>query len=270
MTELHWWLSVFTMNFRRVFAYRADFWINFFFSIFGQIGVAYFVWRAVYAAKGNVTLGGYAFDAMMFYYILTVLIIKVVKSSEWNLVALEIYDGSLSRYLVYPVSFLSYKFAAFLADALMAMMQFALTLLVFTITIGVPKEVSISATSAFCGFALMTVSMLFYFVMGSTLEMMAFWFDNVWNVVIMLGMAMIFFGGGLVPLSLFPPALREVAMLLPFFHMIAVPARLFMGTAGLPDFGYAVLVLTSWSVPAVLLLNFLWRRGLKQYTGVGM
>lgn len=105
------------------------------------------------------------------------------------------------------------------------------------------------------------------FVMQYTFALMAFWseratsIDNVWFLFY-------FFLSGLVaPLEAFPPLVREIALWTPFPYTIALPAQLLMGRP--VDVGQAALVMGAWGAFFFVLNRWMWRRGLRQYSGMG-
>ena len=101
--------TLFSMELRRVLAYRFDFWVQFVGTVVIQMTVAWFLWSAVFEAAGNRSVAGYNFDQIMFYYLLVPLIDRVNRGFDNFQLSREIYDGSLTRYLLYTVSFFWYK-----------------------------------------------------------------------------------------------------------------------------------------------------------------
>ena len=51
-------------------------------------------------------MAGYTFGALMLYYLMVPLVERVVNGQEMGFMSGEIYDGGLTRYLLYPVSYL--------------------------------------------------------------------------------------------------------------------------------------------------------------------
>ena len=71
----------------------------------------------------------------------------------------------------------------------------------------------------------------------------------------------------IAPLEVFPDGVREVALWTPFPYMINFPASLLIG---LPvDLGRGLLVMLGWGLIFFVLNRWLWRKGLKHYSGMG-
>ncbi len=56
----------------------------------------------------------------------------------------DIYEGGLTRYLVYPISFLQYKYVSLLVLSFMAAIQLCVALAVFAGLFGLPSELAMS------------------------------------------------------------------------------------------------------------------------------
>ena len=74
----------------------------------------------------------------------------------------------------------------------------------------------------------------------------------------------------MIPLAFFPSWSRFAIEALPFAHMVSLPIRLFMGIATSGELWEGACLLIGWSLVLMLPVGFLWRRGLGQYTGVGI
>ena len=76
---------VLNLESRKLMSYRVDFWLNVVVSFFTQLAVAYFLWLAVFDYSGSETIGGYTFQGMVLYYVLVILIGRVVRGRERDL-----------------------------------------------------------------------------------------------------------------------------------------------------------------------------------------
>src|SRR6185295_2466730 len=110
---------------RKRMSYRADFWLNSLVAFVTELGVAYFIVAAMFSGADR--LGGYSRNGMLLYYVAIILVARVVRSTdlEWA-IADDIYQGALSRYLLYPVSYGVLKYAAQIGALLPAFIQVVL------------------------------------------------------------------------------------------------------------------------------------------------
>jgi ABC-type uncharacterized transport system permease subunit len=97
--------NVFSVEVRKRMSYRADFWMNSIVGILVQISVYWFLTYAMFTASGQPTLGGYTARGMILYYVFVTLMGRIVQGNELDMgISQDIYEGSLTRYLIYPVT----------------------------------------------------------------------------------------------------------------------------------------------------------------------
>ena len=132
--------QIFSLEIRKILSYRADFWMNFIGVVLAEVAVAYFLWNAIFEYKNVSTMQGYSFHGLMLYYLLAPLMTLIVRGQSMDFMAREIYEGTLTRYLIYPLSFFHYKYVAQLAYSFIATLQLILMLGFFTSFFGLPKD----------------------------------------------------------------------------------------------------------------------------------
>jgi ABC-2 type transport system permease protein len=262
--------ALFSIELRKAFSYRLDFWVQFLGTVIVQVTVAWFLWGAVFRARGITELGGYTFPAMMFYYLLVPLVDRLNRGSDNFSLSNEIYDGSLTRYLLYPISIFTYRFIGTIARALISLVQLAIGVGGFALLFGLPSGFHFAAASIAQGFFLCALSVLCYFLLSTIIEMVAFWADNVWSLVVILRFVIQIAGGALIPLDLFPEGAQKFLMVTPFPHFIYVPVRLLMGQGNAVDFLFSASILTAWIVVFAVGSALVWRAGTREYSGVGI
>ncbi|MEO0540578.1 MAG: ABC-2 family transporter protein [Cyanobacteria bacterium P01_A01_bin.105] len=105
------------------------------------------------------------------------------------------------------------------------------------------------------------------FLMQYTYALLAFWIERAAAVEQFSFLLYIFFSGMVAPLTLFPEAVRHVVVWTPFPYLIYFPAALLVG---LPvELGRSLGVIALWCLVFGWLNRWLWRRGLRRYSGMG-
>lgn len=105
------------------------------------------------------------------------------------------------------------------------------------------------------------------FLIQYTLALLAFWteraaaIDELWFLLYM------FLAGLIAPIDLFPPAVRQVVVWTPFPYLVYFPANLLLGREQNPAMGFAITL--GWLAVWYALNRWLWKRGLKRYSGMG-
>lgn len=261
-------LDFYAMELKKLLSYRAEFWIGFVGSVLSQFGVAFFLWKAIFAARGAETMEGFTFGALMLYYLMVPLVERVVNGQEMGFMSGEIYDGGLTRYLLYPVSYFRVKYMAKLAQSTLYLLQMILVLGLFLAVFRAPFDLRFSSL----GMALpvFILSGLMVFALTACLETLAFWADNVWSILVLNRMVTNLLGGGLLPLAFFPEKVQAVLEYLPWTRLVSFPIRTLLGQVGagewLAGMGFTVL----WALAFASLAAWLWRKGIRSYSGVGI
>jgi ABC-2 type transport system permease protein len=263
-------MQVFVVELKKAFAYRADFWVQVVASVLAEMTIVYFLWSAIFEHNHVTTLGGYTFPSMMLYYLLGTMTSKVLVGPEYGFMSTEIYEGSLTRYLVYPVSFFVYKFASYLAKSSVAMLQMLFMLTAFVAFFGLPEDSHVGIPSILMGLVTVSFSTLLYFSIASILEMVSFWADNVWSLMVMLRFSTGLLGGAILPLTLFPDRFRHVLEALPFQFLMSFPVRTFLGRYTPGEWLAGLAGTLVWSCVFLAIGGLVWRRGTIQYSGVGV
>jgi ABC-2 type transport system permease protein len=258
------------MELRKILSYRVDFWVQFLGSVVAQFGVAWFLWRAIFDHRQVDRIGVFSFPALMLYYLAAPLVRRMIQGAEMGNMSDEIYEGTLNRYLIYPVSFFRYKLAAHAAHSAVFVLQCILVVALFGVLFGIPGEFTLSPASVLQTVVCVLLATYLYFVIVSTIELTAFWADNVWSLVVIVRFATGLLGGGMVPLSLFPDWAEGLLSLLPFAYFIAFPIRTLFGLVPVAQWWLGLGVLGMWSVLMTGLFCLVWEKGKYQYTGVGI
>ena len=261
-------LNFYAMELKKLLSYRAEFWISFFGSVLSQFGVAFFLWKAIFTASGADTMQGFTFGALMLYYLLVPLVERVVNGQDMGFMSGEIYDGGLTRYLLYPVSYFRVKYMAKLAQTTIYLIQLILVLGLFLAVFRTPFDLRLSSLAM--TLPVFALSGLLVFVITASMEMLAFWADNVWSILVLNRMITNLLGGGLLPLAFFPDKVRAALEYLPFTRLVSFPIRCLLGQVGLSEWLKGLGLTAVWILIFAALASFLWKKGIKSYAGVGI
>jgi ABC-2 type transport system permease protein len=105
------------------------------------------------------------------------------------------------------------------------------------------------------------------FLIQYTLAMFAFWTERATALQELSFLTYLFLGGMVAPIAVFPESVRQVVQWLPYPYLIDFPASVL---TGMPTNVPQGLMMTYGWIGVFWVLNrWLWRRGLKQYSGMG-
>lgn len=178
----------------------------------------------------------------------------------------EVVEGRLSPRLLQPIDPVWHHVARHLSERL-ARLPFAL-LLVGLFFLLYPQAIWLPSLERIVLFALVLVlAFTLRFLIQYTFSLFAFWTERASAIEQFWFLFFLFLSGMIAPLEVFPPEVRAVAQWTPFPYLIHFPASILIG---LPvDIGRGILMMLGWSFLFLLCNRWLWRRGLKQYSGMG-
>jgi ABC-2 type transport system permease protein len=208
---------------------------------------------------------------MLLYYMFVTLTSRIVQTGELDMTtATDIYEGLLSRYLLYPVPYPVLKYA----QALGALAPLMLQLVVFGSVAplffrdGADARISIASILMFA--ISIFLANLLHFILMLPIQSVAFWADNVWSLAVAMRFLTTLCGGLMLPLELFPAWARPIVEASPFPYLFYTPARVLLGNASPSEWVIGLAIAAAWCVVLTIILRWVWRRGELEYTGVGI
>lgn len=116
---------------------------------------------------------------------------------------------------------------------------------------------------------ILVVAIAFYlrFIIQYTIALLAFWIERAAAIEQLWFLLYMFLAGTIAPLEVFPPQVRAVIEWTPFPYMVHFPASILIGEK--INWGFSLFVMALWGIPFFFFNRWLWRRGLKQYSGMG-
>jgi ABC-2 type transport system permease protein len=105
------------------------------------------------------------------------------------------------------------------------------------------------------------------FLIQYTLSMFAFWTEKASSLQEFSFLMYLFLAGVVAPIEVFPEPIKNVVLWLPYPYLFNFPASVL---TGLPiDIPRGLLMIYGWSAIFWVVNRWLWRKGLKQYSGMG-
>jgi ABC-2 type transport system permease protein len=254
--------SLLRTGFASAVAYRAEFLIWMFSTNMPLIMLA--LWAAV-ARSGPV--GAYTQAGFAAYYLCT-LLVRLLTGSwvVWEL-TMEIRQGTLALRLLRPI----HPLLAYSAENLAAVpLRGIVTIPVLAILLWISRQqlghdpvLWLMLAPALLGAWLLT------FLVMALIGTLALYVESATSVFeAWLGISAVL-SGYLIPLDLFPKAVQQVALVLPFRFLLSFPVELMLGK---PSREHALLLLGGqWAYVAAALVatNLVWRAGLRRYSAYG-
>lgn len=219
------------------------------------------------AASGGLIQG---FDAADFvaYYLVMLLVTSFVQSHFMWEVAFEVKEGVFSSQIIRPVSYIQFMAARNLAwrmvRTLIFLPLFGLFVLAYAPMLGTP-ELHLT------WYALLSIVLghlvSFFFVMA--FAMLALFLQETVSVFELYYVPMLFLSGQLFPIALLPDWVRQIAMIFPFYYTTGAPTEMLIGRLSQAQAMPILLIQVGWIAGSIVMFQWLFRTGTRQYAGVG-
>ncbi len=119
----------------------------------------------------------------------------------------------------------------------------------------------------FWGIIGIMLSFSLYFLIQYTFSLFAFWTERASAIQDLWFLFYIFLSGIIAPLQTFPPLVKQIVLLTPFPYGVYFPAAVLVGFP--IEIGQSLGIIAFWMVFFFVLNRWLWRKGLKHYSGMG-
>lgn len=178
----------------------------------------------------------------------------------------EVVEGKLSFRLLQPLDPGWHHFASHFAERF-ARLPFAMILIALFFWLYPEAGWIPSLTELLLCIVVTFLAFVLRFVTQYSFSMFSFWIERANAIESFWFLFYLFLSGYVAPLEIFPPVVRQVVEWTPFPYMIYFPASVLVG---LPvDWGKSLLVMLIWIGLFWGLSRWLWRLGLKRYSGMG-
>jgi ABC-2 type transport system permease protein len=277
LTPLRIWGTMLRISIEERLVYRGDFALGTLMR-FLPIVTQVFLWTAVFSATTRGDIAGYSRNDIVAYYLLTM--VSRAFSSMPGLasgVARSIRDGSIKKFLVQPVDYVSFLLASRVAHKLVyyavAILPFAA---VFFLCRGffppAPDPLTIAAF-----LVSLLLSFLLGFFMEATLGMLGFWFMEVSSIVFGYMLVQYLLSGHMFPIDMLAgiPAgipgtsLADVVAWLPFQFTAYFPAAVWLGKVRGAELVRLLAIEAAWVITMIIACRVAWARGTWRYSGFG-
>lgn len=267
---MKWWPHVMFMELRKILAYRFDFWVTFLGQILIQLVIARALWQSIFESQNATEMNGYTLEMMTLYYLIVPIGTRMLTGENIGFLAREIYEGTFTRYLIYPLSFLQYKSLTYLTYSLFYGFQLIVIYSLYRLTLGASPMTFAEVQNLFLGVGIFLVAALSFVMLAIFIELISLWAENIWSLMVMLRFIVSFLGGGFIPLSFFPSWAQETLMYTPFPYFVSLPIKTIMGQTTTEEILTGIVLLLIWGIVGLGCVKLLWKRGQLSYTGVGI
>ncbi len=232
--------------------------------------VMVFLFFALLRSSGKEAIGGYAFPDLLKYLILVATFHKVIFHERALDLSDRIFEGYITKYLVMPFPYFTMALGRFLQYTLLqicaAFLFWGAGALLFPASWPIPASLG----SALQAIVLLCLGSYCFLLATFIIHCLAFWLNVVWTLLVASRFVSDFINGSIIPVALMPGSVKAVLRwIFPYWTLFA-PIEIFLGRPVPGGFLLGLLVLSMSALLLEILRSFVFRLGLRQYTGSGM
>jgi ABC-2 type transport system permease protein len=240
--------------------YRAELWL---WTLSGSLPIILMgVWNQA-AAGGQFSLS----SIELVRYFLAVFIVRQF-TVVWVIYEFEkeIVEGTLSNRLLQPVDPVWMHVTAHMSERL-ARLPFTLALILLGIVLYPQAMWQPSFVQVALFILVAMLSFALRFLIQYTFALCAFWTERAMAIEQFWFLLYLFLSGMIAPIELFPPRVQAILQWTPFPYMIDFPASILIGRP--INVSRGLLMMLSWATIFWIANRWLWKRGIKRYSGMG-
>jgi len=230
-----------------------------------QFAVEAAFWTGLIGVSGSSSLGGFSLAYYLGYFLWQVLPLGGINWRFERAMIAEINSGAVNALLLRPSSFYEYHLGQLLGQKIISILIMAPFMIVIAWAWDLPFHIERLPLALLMGFSYVILLFALHFAVAS----MAFFLDHVYSLNNTKNMIIWFLSGELLPLDLLPSPLREWVIALPFSSGVYLPAAYLSGRIELGLFLQGFVSLAIGGLFFGLLARWIWKKGLRSYSGTG-
>jgi len=266
MTSLKKYLVLLQLSWQNQFVYRTSLFMWRLRQFLSSI-MSLTIWTVLFASQTNIF--NYDQQQMISYVFLISFLQSVVLTTALNGLANDIYSGRISTLLIKPMNIFAYLAAQDAADKLknvfFVIFEVLLLAWIFKPVITLP-----SPTMLFFFLLSVMLGVVLYFLIIMLFGTIGFWSPETWGPRFLFFMVLEFAAGKLFPLDILPRAIQNILYLTPFPYFSYAQTQIFLEKYSTAQAINTLGVISFWVVFLGIGLNFIWRKGIKNYSAAGI
>lgn len=257
----------FKVSFSRLLTYR----MNFFLGRLRNIVILfllYYVWTEL--TERSQTFAGFSQETLLTYVFGIHLLRPLIFGRQLRTIASEINDGIFSKYLTMPVSYFWYNYFRELGDRVMLFLFASFEFFVFIHLLKVDLFIQTNPTILFMFVISIFLAHFLFYCLFYLANLMAFWSREAMGPLFLFEWTTEFASGAYFPLTILPMVWFSFLAALPFMYLMFIPMEIYLGRMPMSEVYSNITLQTMWIFFVSILLVFVWKKGLRRYSGEGI
>tara|TARA_Y100000310_G_scaffold345379_1_gene464294 strand:+ start:2021 stop:2815 length:795 start_codon:yes stop_codon:yes gene_type:complete len=261
------YLGLFKASYKVGMQYRFDFFVGLI-RIPLTLIILYYFWQAIFAYNGVEMINGYTFETMIAYYALSMIVSMFTFTDIDNWIRYGVKSGEIVNDYLMPLNFIwIFLYTHFGTVTMSVLISLVPTLVIAYLFIGL---IFVSWLNFLLFIVSLIIAMGLLFLISLFVGLLAFWLTEIRGIIKFKQAFIIFFSGGLIPLSFFPEIWQKIFAFLPFQYLKYVPINIYLGIYSIPEIWLNLGIMFIWLVLLYLIVLLQSKFAFKRLTGVGI
>lgn len=228
--------------------------------------VMFYFWSNI--LKGDKTIGGLNNYQMIVYYVgVNFINFFVWYAIDWELND-DIHSGKISNILHRPVSLQRYYFNKMIGDRVANIVVLLPILAIGLIYLVLIKQSQIHFIKGILFITSLILTTILWFLFSFIIGCLAFWFENLFFVLLVKEVFISLVAGYYFPLSILPNIWNKVINLLPFKYFSNYPITIILNNSDINSWYKNTISELGWIIILYLISFEVTKRGLKKYADI--
>ena len=233
-----------------------------------ELIVLIIMWTAIF--QNTPIIAGFTVKEMVTYLLIGYLFQSMVRNFLADVIARDIKNGTLSMYLIQPMSYFTFVLTKEIGRISVATLLSMLSQIIVIIFFYQQIIFNFQPLLLITIFIMLILAFFTELLLSYLIGLIAFWTDEVEGIYSSLTSLKKFFSGGFFPLSLLPPTFLTVSFLLPFAYSFYVPTQLYLNKISIQQGLKGIAIQSIWILLLLFIIKLVWQKGIKRYEGVGI
>lgn len=225
------------------------------------------IWQVLFDTQDQIFQ--YQQDQMIGYIFLISILQSTILTTIMHGLASDIYSGKISNILLKPLNIFYYLASLDIADKLkniaFVIVETIILALIFKPTIILPSPIILLLF-------LLTVliGIVIYFLVLLLLGSIGFWSPETWAPRFLFATFLQLTAGKLFPLDILPQTMQNILFFTPFPYLSYFQTQIFLGKLTTQQTISSVTMSVAWLIILTVVVKYVWKKGIKNYSAVGM
>lgn len=246
--------------------YRFNFFIDAYLQPMITVGIELLLWTAIFASQEMQSLAGFSKQAYLAYAVWAPFLGRVAISWMYESMMVEdVASGNINVILTRPISFFEYYLSQLMGYKIVTTFLSILVPLFVSVYFDLPIRYDRLP---------LALLLVFYYLflvhtMSFIISTFAFFLTRVRSLTLVKNLSLFLLAGELVPIDLMPPLLAKILTALPFASGVYIPIAYITERIDIQIVGQGFISVTVGLFVMSLIAHWMWKKGLREYTGTG-